>query len=220
MKALNTNTFATLFMSNLSVAMMKYWLLAVVVESSMLALAVYFVPAAYRADLSLAYVALSVFSLIAVVSLARAAQLKIGEYFRIDRKLAFKMVAACASFAAVLLLTPSYSYAESLNDMLARQAAAGQQQGRTLEQGPGWHRVYKTIYTVGKTADGKYNVYNVTGDLDDFNFKAGNAMYSERDVIKYLNAVDAKDVGKTVKCYTICKNAAGQVVGVNPSYKK
>lgn len=92
----------------------------------------------------------------------------------------------------------------------SKAATAGRQQvGKT------------TIYITGKTADGKYNVYNVEGDLSDTNWTAGNRLYSANDMIALLDGVPTAAMGKNgVKCETICKNAAGQVIGVPEGYKQ
>lgn len=98
-------------------------------------------------------------------------------------------------------------------------AASGAQANVVAAPTAGYKQVYKSIYNIGKTADGKYNVYNIQGDLSEPNWTVGNYVYSEADMLRFLPAVDKADVGKTVQCETLCKNAAGQVIGVNPIYK-
>jgi hypothetical protein len=77
-----------------------------------------------------------------------------------------------------------------------------------------------TIYITGKTADGKFNVYNITGEIDEPNWNVGGKLYSGNDMIRYLDGVPAAMDGKGgIRCETICKNGLGQVIGVPEGYK-
>lgn len=123
------------------------------------------------------------------------------------------------AFFALVMPLPSQAQTATPCKSMADPCAIVGTGARVLVNPTGHKQVYKTIYITGKTADGKYNVYNVVGDIDDFNFKAGNLQYSDSEMLKYLDGVDAKDVGKTIQCEAICKNKAGEVVGVHPAQK-
>lgn len=77
-----------------------------------------------------------------------------------------------------------------------------------------------TIPTLGKTADGKYPVYNLQGDLEDANYASPGRVWQPDDLLKRMVFVDAADVKAGVaKCEWICKNRAQQVIGLNPQIK-
>lgn len=77
-----------------------------------------------------------------------------------------------------------------------------------------------TIPVMGKTADGKYPVYNLQGDLEDLNYASPGRVWQPDDLLRRMTFVDAADVkAGTVRCEWICKNRANQVVGLNPQIK-
>lgn len=78
------------------------------------------------------------------------------------------------------------------------------------------------VPVIGRTADQKYPVYGLEGDLQDLNYmsKQANAVYQPQDLIKRMGYVEAADTkGHGIQCEFICKNAVGQVVGLNPEVK-
>lgn len=140
------------------------------------------------------------------------------------RRIGSAMLGLFFLLTALVLLSPLLAHAAKAdpNCTLATPCGLAKYGGaaRVVDQPTAGHKqVFKSIYIIGKTADGKYNVYNITGPLDDISYEVNNIQYSGGDLIRLLPAVDKADVGKTVQCETICKNAAGQVVGVNPAYK-
>jgi len=78
------------------------------------------------------------------------------------------------------------------------------------------------IMIVGKTADGKYNVYNLhaNGDPTLGPWSVGNTLYTENDLIKLLEPVADKDNGHGYECEVVCVDKAHHVVGVLEGYKK
>lgn len=75
------------------------------------------------------------------------------------------------------------------------------------------------VPVVGKTADGKYPIYKLDGDPGDLKYFSGNTAYAPNDLVGrmgYVAAADAKIKG--TECDWICKNAAGQVIGLDPAY--
>lgn len=82
------------------------------------------------------------------------------------------------------------------------------------------HAAAPTIPTLGKTADGKYPVYNLQGDLEDANYASPGRVWQPDDLLKRMVFVDAADVKAGVaRCEWICKNRAQQVIGLNPQIK-
>ena len=76
------------------------------------------------------------------------------------------------------------------------------------------------IPTIGKTADGKYPVYNLKGDLEDLNYASPGKVWQPDDLLKRMTFVDAADVKSAyARCELICKNRADQVIGLNPQIK-
>lgn len=78
------------------------------------------------------------------------------------------------------------------------------------------------IPVLGKTADGKYPVYNLQGDLDDLSYYSGNTQWQPDDLFKKnrMSYVDPADVQRGLaQCEIICKNRQQQVIGLNPARK-
>ena len=77
------------------------------------------------------------------------------------------------------------------------------------------------IPVVGKTADGKYPIYQLKGELDDFNWFSGNIVYAPGDLLGNMVFVDMNDIkkGGEYSCAYVCKDRAGHIVGMNPAYK-
>jgi len=82
------------------------------------------------------------------------------------------------------------------------------------------HAAPQPIPTLGKTADGKYPVYNLQGDLEDLNYASPGKVWQPDDLLKRMSFVEPADVkAGLVRCEWICKNRANQVVGLNPQIK-
>lgn len=78
------------------------------------------------------------------------------------------------------------------------------------------------VPVIGRTADQKYPVYGIKGDLEDINYMTtdGKTVYQPTDLFKRMGYVETSDVkGHGIQCEFICKNAAGQVIGLNPQVK-
>lgn len=78
------------------------------------------------------------------------------------------------------------------------------------------------VPVVGRTADGKYPVYALEGELEDFNYFSPktNTQWSADAVVYRLAFADEADrkAGR-IKCEVVCKNPAGQIIGANPQRK-
>lgn len=83
-------------------------------------------------------------------------------------------------------------------------------------------KVANPIAVVGKTADAKYNVYDLKGDLSDLNYASSKGiLYQPDDLVKRMDFLKEEDANKgTYTCEFICKDKQGHVVGLNPSWKK
>lgn len=78
------------------------------------------------------------------------------------------------------------------------------------------------VPVVGRTSDSKYPVYALEGDLHDgpYTSTKANVIYQNDDLPRRMGFVQTGDVGHGIQCDFICKNGAGQVVGLNPQLKK
>lgn len=75
---------------------------------------------------------------------------------------------------------------------------------------------------IGRTVDGKYPRYDISGELDDANWSGNNnhTIYQMKDIREGLIYIDMKDVDKGVYvCEFVCKDKAGYIVGQNPQHK-
>lgn len=83
-------------------------------------------------------------------------------------------------------------------------------------------KIVNPVPVVGKTADGKYDIYDLRGDLNDLNYVSSmHIIYQPDDLparIKFLDPADVK--AGTYVCDFICKDKVGHVVGLNPNLKK
>lgn len=80
------------------------------------------------------------------------------------------------------------------------------------------------------SADGRYQVYRLEGELDDLNWfgwataidgSREPLVYKHNDLFKgmpFLEEADARS--PNYACGYVCKDRLGQIVGINPSYKK
>lgn len=119
-------------------------------------------------------------------------------------KLAFLTIAAGCAFSASI-----FAVAQPLD---VAQASAKVQQAKKAQPG---------IPVIGKSADGKYPVYMLEGDLTDINYFSGNTSWRSGDLLTRMVFLDPQDVnhGKYF-CEYICKDGFQNVVGINPSFKK
>jgi hypothetical protein len=94
----------------------------------------------------------------------------------------------------------------------AAEANAKVQQAKKVQPG---------IPVIGKSADGKYPVYKLEGDLTDINYFSGNTSWQSGDLLTRMVFLEPQDVnhGKYF-CEFICKDGFQNVVGINPSFKK
>ena len=83
--------------------------------------------------------------------------------------------------------------------------------------------VKNPIKVTGKTADGRYNTYDLDGELDDLNYSSitGNIIYQPDDLPDRIPFISPKDTNKGVYvCEFVCKDAHGNIVGLNPQWAK
>lgn len=79
------------------------------------------------------------------------------------------------------------------------------------------------IKVIGKTADGKYPVYNLEGELSDTDWKAGGRIYTSGDLMKklvFLDQADAFGPNHQYECEFVCVDKQKRIVGLNPNFKK
>ena len=78
------------------------------------------------------------------------------------------------------------------------------------------------IPAVGITADGKYNVWDLKGELNDINYSSldDSLMWETSDIERMVPAINAADVGHGYVCDFVCKNNRGQIVGIAPHLKR
>lgn len=78
------------------------------------------------------------------------------------------------------------------------------------------------IPTHGKTADGKYPIYDLKGDLADINYATSNGVVYSPDGlvgrVEWLKPEDANTAN--YRCDFVCKDKNDRVVGLNPEWKK
>lgn len=138
------------------------------------------------------------------------------------------IVGVLVAFAVVVLCLPLASHAadcahaKSFSDPCF---AAGYQPGHpalTTPQPPAANLGKKIkgtdLMVVGKTDDGKYNVYNIEHPSPDSYF-AGNTAFRDNDIWKYLPEVskaDAVNYRCTDDLGLVCVDKRGRVVGLQP----
>lgn len=79
------------------------------------------------------------------------------------------------------------------------------------------------VPVIGRTADNKYPVYDLQGEPGDLNYisKGANTVFQPTDLYGRMGYVaDADAHAKGMRCDYVCKNAAGQFVGIDPEVKK
>lgn len=78
------------------------------------------------------------------------------------------------------------------------------------------------IKIIGQTADGRYPIYQLRGDLSDFSYQSDSPdlVWRPSDLLTRLVYLDPNDVNKGYECDWICKDEKGHVVGLNPILKK
>lgn len=76
------------------------------------------------------------------------------------------------------------------------------------------------IKILGKDIHGKYPVYDLDGDLTDVNYFSGNYVFRSGELLDRMDFVQQADVNRNgYECEFICKDGAGNVVGINPAYR-
>jgi len=90
------------------------------------------------------------------------------------------------------------------------------------------------IPTLGRTTDGKYNIYNLQGELDDLSYATiedgyvmqqgklvrQSLVYQPDDLLGRMDFISVKDLNKNgYRCDFVCKDAQGHIVGLNPQRK-
>lgn len=76
-----------------------------------------------------------------------------------------------------------------------------------------------TIKVVGKTADGKYPIYELEGDLSDLKYFSPGLAWTPDDLLTRLVYLEPADVDNRYKCDWVCKDSANHIVGLNPAQK-
>lgn len=76
-----------------------------------------------------------------------------------------------------------------------------------------------TIKIVGKTADGKYPIYQLEGDVDALSYFSPGLVWTPNDLLTKLVYVDPADVDHGYTCDWVCKDSANHIVGLNPGRK-
>lgn len=145
---------------------------------------------------------------------------------------AFSRVYLLLAVTAVIFFTaawPTISHAgdcakaASFSDpcFMKGQEAAAQDFRKKPAAKPGRLATNNAIPHLGKTIDGKYDIYGFDEVNEDY-YRVGNTLYRDRDVGKYVKAVHKDDIGKTVFCPrnlgVLCKDRVGHIVGRNPAY--
>ena len=122
--------------------------------------------------------------------------------------LASKILYAIAFVLAVatlsMLLAPA-AKAATLNDTLIAQAQAG------------CPVVKSAVPAIGCTADKKYVVFAVKGDVGADFWIINGKKYKSDYVIDNLPAIAPADVGKNgIHCHVTCQDGLGNTIGMNP----
>lgn len=70
------------------------------------------------------------------------------------------------------------------------------------------------IPVIGKTTDGKYNVYDLDGAANDLSWFSGNYVYKANDLLTRLDFVKKEDIDAgTYYCEWVCLNKDNRIVG-------
>ena len=73
------------------------------------------------------------------------------------------------------------------------------------------------IPVIGCTADGKYPIYKVEGQIDDVKFYVNGKMANSDWLFDNMGPIDLADTkGPKYKCNNVCVNQFGQFVGLTP----
>lgn len=78
------------------------------------------------------------------------------------------------------------------------------------------------VSKLSMTKDCKYPIYDLQGDLEDLNYssKDGQIIWTTGEIGKRLVFIEPRDVDHGYTCGFVCKDTTGNIVGINPSYKK
>lgn len=83
------------------------------------------------------------------------------------------------------------------------------------------HAAGAKIPVIGKSADGKYPVYDLRGDLQDFDYFSPGTKWTPNDLLTRMVFLDPRDVNNgKYKCAWICKDGFQNVVGLNPATRQ
>jgi hypothetical protein len=77
------------------------------------------------------------------------------------------------------------------------------------------------IQVIGLTDDGKYNVYDLQGNLEDLNYiTSKDIVFSPMDLVTRLPFINESDKDKNgYQCRFVCKDSKGRIVGLSPDQK-
>jgi hypothetical protein len=76
-----------------------------------------------------------------------------------------------------------------------------------------------TIKIVGKTADGKYPIYELEGDVNALSYFSPGLVWTPNDLLTRLAYLEPADVDHGYTCDWVCKDSANHIVGLNPGRK-
>lgn len=106
------------------------------------------------------------------------------------------------------LKTALYAFAFLMILMASSFMAASEAQARGLKQIP----------THGMDYNGQYQVYDIQGDIGDFNYFSNGTAWNAQDLMGRMKYIDKKDVNKNgYQCDWTCKDQRGNTVGLNPN---
>lgn len=75
------------------------------------------------------------------------------------------------------------------------------------------------IQIIGKTADHKYNVYKLDGEVDAIRWFANGKSYNSEDLASRMEFIKKEDVDNgTYHCAFVCKDGLQNTVGLNPNF--
>lgn len=81
--------------------------------------------------------------------------------------------------------------------------------------------VSNPVNVIGSTKDGKYPIYDLSGELLDVNYRSSRSIiYQPDDLVGRVNFIDMKDVDHGYTCDFVCKDKEGHIVGLNPQRAK
>lgn len=103
---------------------------------------------------------------------------------------------------------------ETMSSKLASTAAAA-----VPSSAPAATGAEAAIKVVGKTADGKYPIYELEGELNDTGYFSSGVKWTANDLQSRLAYIAPEDVDHGYSCDWVCKDSANHIVGLNPGRK-